>query len=90
MPHRFIRGESLIFTGEKLSTPNRKYHILTLLKKDDRVEFCEYLPSGGMFISTRTTRGNFVSYIAGEDVDYFIRDPGVRDYRINEILKHGR
>jgi hypothetical protein len=43
-----------------------------------------------MFISTRTTRGNFVSYIAGEDVDYFIREPGVRDYRINEILKHER
>jgi hypothetical protein len=83
MPHRFIWGETLIFIGETLGYS-------TLLKKDDRIEFYEYHPSGGMFISTRTTEGHIISYIAGEDVDYFIRDPGVRDYRINEILKHER
>jgi hypothetical protein len=48
MPHRFIYGETLIFIGETLGYS-------TLLKKDDRVEFCEYLPSGHVYINKNHT-----------------------------------
>jgi len=82
MSHQFIPGETIIFIGDTLGS-------YTTLKKEERVKFCGYTHSGGMFIS-RYLNGQNISYIPSQHVNYFIRDWKVRDAKINNILEHGK